>query len=128
MIIALDSWVVLRLLENTEPAASRVDEVLEQQRPVMSWINLGEVYYVIARDHSEPEADETLRDLRPKLSLDLPFEARVVHAARLKAQHAFAYADAFAAATAIAHQAVLLTGDPELLLSEAPWETEDLRG
>lgn len=128
MTVAFDSWAVLRFLEDTEPAASRVDALFAQQRPVMSWINLGEVYYIVARDQSEVEADETVRDLRPKLSLDLPSEARVLQAARLKAQHTFAYADAFAAATAIAYQAVLLTGDPELLQPDVSWETEDLRG
>lgn len=128
MSLALDSWAVLRYLEDAEPTASRLDEILQQQRPVMSWINVGEVYYVIARDQGEPEAEETRRDLRPKLSLDAPTEARVVQAARLKAHHAFSYADAFAAATAMAHQAVLLTGDPELLQPGTPWSTEDLRG
>lgn len=128
MTVALDSWAVLRYLEDAEPAASRVDEILHQQRPVMSWINLGEVYYIIARDQTEADADETLRDLRPKLSLDRPSEERVIQAARLKAQHPLAYADAFAAATAIAHGAILLTGDPELLLANVTWQTEDLRG
>jgi predicted nucleic acid-binding protein len=35
-------------------------------------------------------------------------------AARIKARHPLAYADAFAVATAAAHNAVLLTGDPEI--------------
>jgi len=34
---------------------------------------------------------------------------------------------AFAAATAIAHDAELWTGDPELLVSDAPWRWRDLR-
>lgn len=38
-----------------------------------------------------------------------------------------AYADAFAAATAAAHDAMLLTGNPELLLDGAPWQWDDLR-
>ena len=38
-----------------------------------------------------------------------------------------AYADAFAAATAIAHGAIFLSGDPELLVPGAPWHFEDLR-
>ncbi len=33
--------------------------------------------------------------------------------------------DAFATATA--HEATLWTGDPELLLEDAPWNYEDLR-
>lgn len=126
MNFALDAWAVLELLEGNEPAAARVSDVLEQQ-PVMSWINLGEVFYVVKRDQGEDEALETLRDLRPKLELDLPSEDRVLDAARIKADHPMSYADAFAAATAEAYGVVLLTGDPELLVDGAPWQWEDLR-
>jgi hypothetical protein len=38
-----------------------------------------------------------------------------------------AYADAFAAATAVAHDAVLWTGVPELLVTNATWQWRDLR-
>lgn len=127
MNFALDAWAVLELLEGNEPAASRVSEVLDRQ-PVMSWVNFGEVFYVVKRDQGEEEALETLRDLRPKLDLDLPSEERVLDAARIKADHPMSYADAFAAATAAAHRAVLLTGDPELLIDGATWQWEDLRG
>ncbi len=128
MTVVLDSWAVLRLLEGTEPAASRVQAELEgDSRPVMSWINLGEVFYVVRRLHGHEAAESVVRDLRPQLDLDLPDANRVLEAATIKADHAMAYADAFAAATALAHQATLLTGDPELLLPGAPWAHEDLR-
>ena len=93
----------------------------------MSWINLGEVFYVVSRDQGRVEAEHVLRDLRPLLRLDLPTERRVLEAARIKADHPLAYADAFAAATALAHDAALWTGDRELLLDDAPWRYEDLR-
>jgi predicted nucleic acid-binding protein len=126
--VVLDSWAVLRLLEGTEPAASRVQAELERDaRPVMSWINLGEVFYVVRRLHGREAAESVVRDLRPQLDLDLPDAARVLEAAAIKADHALAYAVAFAAATALACQASLLTGDPELLLPSAPWAHEDLR-
>jgi hypothetical protein len=39
-----------------------------------------------------------------------------------------AYADAFAIATALAHRATLLTGDPEILDDgDRTWPVEDLR-
>jgi predicted nucleic acid-binding protein len=123
----LDSWAVLRLLEGSQPAAGRVDSVLTAERPVMSWMNLGEVFYVVRRLRGEQHAVDTVRDLKPRLNLDLPSEERVLEAARLKADHPIAYADAFAAATAIAHGAALLTGDPQLLIEDAPWRWEDLR-
>lgn len=127
MRFALDSWAVLRLLEGAEPGASRVEAVLDAGAPVMSWINLGEVFYITRRDVSAEAAEEVIRDLRPRLQLDLPSEIRVLRAAEIKATHALAYADAFAAATAIAHDALLLTGDPELLVPDADWTWEDLR-
>lgn len=127
MTFALDSWAVLRLLEGAEPAASRVEQILDTSRPVMSWINLGEVFYVVRRDQDDKGAHEVVRDVRSRLLLDLPSEKRVLAAATIKADHRMAYADAFAAATAIAHRATLLTGDPELLVDDAMWRWEDLR-
>lgn len=93
----------------------------------MSWLNLGEVFSVVSRDQGSVEAEHVIRDLRPYLRPDLPTERRILEAARIKAEYPMAYADAFAAATAIAHAATLWTGDPELLLDDAPWSHEDLR-
>lgn len=106
MTVVLDSWAVLRLLEGTEPAASRVEAELEGDiRPVMSWINLGEVFSVVRRLHGHEAAESVVRDLRPRLDLDLSDATGVLEAATIKADHAVAYADAFAAATALAHRA-----------------------
>lgn len=127
MKVVLDSWAVLCLLEGMEPGASRVQEVLDEQRPVMSWINLGEVYYIVRRQRDAEAAREVVRDVRTRVSAELPSEQRVLEAAALKADHRMAYADAFAAATAMAHDAALLTGDPELLGEASPWRFEDLR-
>jgi predicted nucleic acid-binding protein len=123
----LDSWAILRWLEGEEPAASRVDRSLET-RPVMSWINLGEVFYVVHRATGADRARSVVGDLRHRLLLDLPTEARVLQAASIKATHPLAYADAFALATAMAHDASLLTGDPEILDDGDPtWPLVDLR-
>ncbi len=52
----------------------------------------------------------------------------MIETARLKAHAPIAPGDCFAAATAAAHGALLLTGDPELLdLTDAPCALEDLR-
>lgn len=127
MTITLDSWAVLALLEGREPAASQVIVFLDRQRATMSWINLGEVYYVVRRKQGQAEGREVVHDLRGRLDLELPSESRILEASGLKADYPIAYADAFAAATAIAHDAVLLTGDPELLRPDAPWRWGDLR-
>lgn len=123
----LDAWAILAWLEGSEPAAGRVEEVFATQRPVVSWINLGEVFYVLLRRRSRTEALEVVRVLRPRLRPELPNESRVLEAATIKARHPVSYADAFAVATALAHGAVLLTGDPEILSGPPDWPTEDLR-
>lgn len=56
MTVVLDSWAVLRYLEDSEPAAQAVGELLEGERPLMSWINLGEVHSVLLRLHGEDDA------------------------------------------------------------------------
>ena len=127
MTIVLDSWAVLRFLENAQPAADLVAALLDDQRPLMSWINLGEVHYVVRRAHGEDAAMETVRDLRDVLDVRLPDERIVLDAARIKADHPMAFADAFAAALAIAERAMLWTGDPELLVADTPWQWRDLR-
>jgi predicted nucleic acid-binding protein len=125
--VALDSWAVLAWLDGEEPALSRVDQVLGT-RPVISWINLVEVYYRLERDHGRPAADETLRSLRAALRPELPGTVRMLEAARMKARASIALADCFAAVTAAAHDLTLLTGDPELLgLADSPCALEDLR-
>jgi len=80
----------------------------------MNEINIGEVYYLVAKRRSVSAADRFLQVLET-----MPIDAipnalpDVIEAARLKARHAISYADAFAAATAIRHGAILVTGDRE---------------
>jgi predicted nucleic acid-binding protein len=123
----LDSWAVLRFLEGSSAAARRVRHVMRLGRPVMSWVNFGEVYYTVHRTAGAAEADATLTQLRPLLALDAATPERVMAAARIKAVHPLAYGDAFAVATAAAHRAVLLTGDPELTSRPVGCRVEDLR-
>ncbi len=127
MTVVLDSWAVLRYLEGTGEAATAVADLLDGDRPLMSWINLGEVHYVLRRLHGEDDASETVRDLRDAIDARLPDERLVLDAARIKADQPMAYADAFAAALAVAQDAVLWTGDPELLVDRAAWQWRDLR-
>jgi uncharacterized protein with PIN domain len=125
--VCLDAWAILAWLDGEEPALSRI-EALVAARPVVSWVNIIEVYYRIERDHGRIAADDTLASLRASLSLDLPGIARMIEAARLKARAPIALGDCFAVATAAAHGSVLLTGDPEIIeLPDPPCPVEDLR-
>ena len=126
MTVVLDTWAVIGLL-NADPAGESVNALLKTTRPVMSWVNLGEVYSLVYRQRGEREANRAVADLRSLLTTDEATAARVLEAARMKANHRLSYADAFAASTAIAHDAELWTGDPELLVAGAPWRWRDLR-
>jgi predicted nucleic acid-binding protein len=125
----LDSWAVLSWLDGDEPAAGAVDAILERERPAVSWINLVEVSYRTARDHGKDEADRVLAELRPRIAEHLPGVSAMRAATSLKAEHPIALADCFAIALAASENAVLLTGDPEIVerATALPCEIEDLR-
>jgi predicted nucleic acid-binding protein len=114
----LDSFALLAYL-NDEPGGGRVQEVLalaksHKCRLVMSLINLGEVLYITERTRGLPAA-QTVQALLESLPLELPEASRdlILDAAHIKAYHALSYADAFAVASAMRENAIILTGDPE---------------
>jgi predicted nucleic acid-binding protein len=117
----LDAFAWLAWLQD-EPGAAAVQEWLDDAEAgraecVTSVINLGEAYYRLIRV-ARPQEAESL--WRMAVRGDLPVSVkdatrqRVRRAADLKSRHAIAYADAFAVATAVEFNAVLLTGDPEI--------------
>ena len=116
----LDSWAVIGWLQGEEPARAKVRELLEQAsrgaaKVSISLINVGEVFYLIAKRHGAAPAERFLADLAmmPIQSL-LPDRKLILGAARLKSRYSISYADAFAAETARDQNASLVTGDPEL--------------
>ena len=127
MSACLDSWAVIAWLDGDQPAAAAVQRVFDTERPWMSWLNVGEVAYLVERRHGADEARLVVRRLRAAVALDEVTSERVLAAARIKAKHPIAFADCFAAATAAARDATLLTGDPELLARDVGCPTRDLR-
>lgn len=127
MSVCLDSWAVLAWLDGDEPAASAVQEAFDAERPWMSWLNIGEVAYQLERRHGADEAAVVVGRVRAAVALDDVTPARVLDAAHIKAIHPIAFADCFAAATALAREATLFTGDPELLDGDIGCEMRDLR-
>lgn len=116
----LDSWALLAWIQ-AQPAAPQVRALLEQaERNVvsvwMSWINIGEVFYLLARRRGLDAAEQFLARV-PSLPLRtvMPEQADVVQAARLKGTRRISYADAFGVALAARRKAPLVTGDPEML-------------
>jgi len=116
----LDSWAVIGWLQGEEPARAKVRELLEQAsrgaaKVSISLINVGEVFYLIAKRYGAALAERFLADLMmmPIQAL-LPDRKLILGAARLKSRHPISYADAFAVETARDQNAILVTGDPEL--------------
>jgi len=114
----LDSYAVLAYL-NDEPGAQVIQDILqlakqEQVVVYMSWINLGEVYYRLQRLYDRQLARKSIEIIKswPVNFLEID-EQTTLLAGDIKARFRLAYADAFAAATAIKNQGILLTGDPE---------------
>lgn len=114
----LDSFAVLALL-GREPGSEEVAELLrraqnDQARVRMTWVNAGEVAYIIERRWGLARSLATLATLEATALEIVPAERDLaVAAAHIKANHAVAYADAFAAALAQESAATLVTGDPE---------------
>jgi predicted nucleic acid-binding protein len=125
--VCLDSWAVLAWLDGDEPAASAVQEAFDAERPWMSWLNIGEVAYQLERRHGADEAAVVVGRVRAAVALDDVTPERVLAAAHIKAVHPIAFADCFAAATALARNATLFTGDPELLDGDIGCDMRDLR-
>lgn len=88
---------------------------------------VGEVAYLLERRHGAAEAAHVVRRLRAAVALDDVSADRVLATTHIRAEHPIAFADCFAAATAAARDATLLTGDPQLLERDVGCRTRDLR-
>jgi len=114
----LDTWAVIAYLED-EPSAPQIADLIasahEEDIPVyMTVVNVGEVWYTIAREISESDANASIKELR---DLRIQFEdvdwILTLEAARFKSQHKMSYADCYAAALAKNQKGDLVTGDKE---------------
>ena len=115
----IDSWAVIAWLLD-QNAAPKVEAFLQEAdagklQLLMSWINAGQVYYIVAKRIGRLAAEEFLHRL-PSLPVRVvvPDENNIIAAARLKGSRRLSYADAFAAALAIREGASVITGDREL--------------
>lgn len=114
----LDSFALLAYFQ-AEPGGTTVRHILQEASAgsvsvMLSVINLGEIYYIVARKRSRDIALAIVEDISrlPVHLLDAGCE-RVLAAADVKARHPLSYADAFVAAAAEEFGATIVTGDPE---------------
>jgi ribonuclease VapC len=116
----LDSWALLGWLQGEEPARAKVRGILEsafhgETAASMSIIDVGEVFYLMARGRRAALAERFLSEM-PMMPLQtlVPDRRLILNAARLKSRFPLSYADAFAVETAWQQKAAFVTGDPEM--------------
>lgn len=117
-VVVLDSWAIIAYLEDEASAESVADIIAdahEQDIPLlMSVVNAGEVWYIVARESSVADADVSINQLR---DLGIEFVDADWNLAKdagyFKSRNKMSFADCFAAALAKQRKAHLATGDPE---------------
>jgi predicted nucleic acid-binding protein len=115
----MDAWALIAWLLDQD-AASTVESLIQKADTgklhlLMSWMNAGEVFYIISKRHGrERAADFLMRLPSLPIRLVLPDESGVLAAAKVKASHPVSYSDAFAIALAQAEKASVITGDDEI--------------
>ena len=116
--VVLDSWAVIAYLEG-EPEAENVADIIadahEQEIPLlMTVVNAGEVWYIVAREASAADADTSIKQLR---DLGIEFVDADWELAKgagyFKSRNKMSLADCFAATLAKKTKAHLATGDTE---------------
>jgi predicted nucleic acid-binding protein len=117
----LDSWAFLAWLQDEPLAASRVQALFEhaerqQCELFASLINIGEVYYLLAKRVGEERAME-FRNLISGMPVKIvsATDDEVWQAVNFKKAFPMSYADAFAASAALTNGAAIVTGDAEFL-------------
>ena len=112
----IDSYALLAYLKQ-ENNYRKVENLLssKETQSLMNDINIGETFYILARERGLDKAEYFINAILPNLPIIKIGNAfsEVMQAAKIKAQYPISYADCFAVATAIREKAVIITGDPD---------------
>jgi predicted nucleic acid-binding protein len=120
----LDSYALMAFFED-EPGADLVRGLLLKAEQgsvklLMSVVNLGEVWYSIARSTSPEKADQYIQEIEGMAIEIVEADWTLTRqAAVYKANGNIAYADCFAAALAKNYKGELITGDKEFKILES---------
>ena len=113
-----DSHALLKLFQK-EPGYEKVVRVLEEARTrkrtkYINAMNLGEIIYATKREFGDQKKIEVLANIERLNLTVLPVpNSLIFQAAEHKAQYSISYADCFVLASALEHEATIVTGDPE---------------
>ncbi|HYA11687.1 MAG TPA: type II toxin-antitoxin system VapC family toxin [Thermodesulfovibrionales bacterium] len=112
----LDSFALLAYLKQ-EDNYEKIERILlsHEIQVLMNDINIGETFYILARERGSEKAEYFLNVILPTLPITNISNAlqEVIQAAKIKAQYPVSYADCFAIATALREGATIFTGDPD---------------
>jgi ribonuclease VapC len=114
----LDSFALLSYFGD-EVGAQKVEQILRDAENgklevFICTINLGEIFYITYRMRGEKCAEEIMGIVAQLPIIEVnPTREIILSAARLKAKTGVAYADCFAASTAIERKGIVVTGDSE---------------
>lgn len=114
----LDTSAILAL-RGDEEGADRVEQILRRAkdgraRVLLSFMSRMEILYRVTADEDEEQARSALRLLESSGIRWITCEAEILEAAaRIKAGGGLSVADAWIAATALRHEAILVHKDPE---------------
>jgi predicted nucleic acid-binding protein len=112
----LDSYALLAYLKK-EDKYERIKGLLSSKDTVlfMNEINLGECFYILARERSIDKAEYFIYTVLPNLPITKISNTfrDIIEAAKIKAKHPLSYADCFAIQTSLKENAPIITGDPE---------------
>lgn len=113
-----DSHALLKLFQK-EKGYEKVVHLLEEIKKTgaakyINAINLGEIIYSTKREFGDQKKVEALANIERLNFTILPTPNNLIlQAAEYKAQYSISYADCFILASAIEHEAIIVTGDPE---------------
>jgi len=130
--VVLDSYALMAFFED-EPGADFVRGLILQAEQgginlLMSVVNLGEVWYSIARTNSPEIADQYAQEIMGMAIEVVEADWELTHqAAAFKVNGNIAYADCLAAALAKIREADLITGDEEFNVLEDEIEISWIR-
>jgi len=112
----IDSYALLAYLKQ-ESNYQKVEHLLSSKEAqlLMNDINIGETFYILARERGLDQADYFINAILPSLPITKIGNTltEVIDAAKIKAQYPISYADCFVVATALREKAVVITGDPD---------------
>ncbi len=114
----LDSYALLAYLKR-EDKYQQIIELLKSSAKdntlIMNEINIGECYYILARERDVEQAEYFIETILPNLPINVVSNTfdQIIEASRIKANYPISYGDCFAIATAIRENAIIVTGDPE---------------